>query len=55
VRDVLVAGRVVKREGRLLRGDLDAIRDRLATSSERILGRLDIANFSRRITGSARA
>ena len=49
MRDVLVAGRFAKRDGRLLRGDLGAVRDKLAASAERILGRLDIQSVSRQV------
>src|SRR5215813_1319915 len=49
VRDVLVAGRLVKRDGRLLRGDLGTVREELAASGERILGRLDIQSVSRQV------
>jgi cytosine/adenosine deaminase-related metal-dependent hydrolase len=49
VRDVLVAGRFAKRDGRLLRTDLGAIRSRLAESGERILGRLNVPSISRQI------
>ena len=51
VRDVLVAGAFAKRNGRLMRGDIDSIRDRLAASGERILGRLDIASISAQVAG----
>ena len=49
VRDVLVAGRFAKRDGRLLRSDLGAVRAKLAASGERILGHLDIKSVSRQI------
>jgi cytosine/adenosine deaminase-related metal-dependent hydrolase len=49
VRDVLVAGRFAKRDGKLLRTDLAAIRRRLAASGERILGRLNVPSISRQI------
>jgi hypothetical protein len=49
VRDVLVAGRFAKRGGKLLRRDLGAIRDKLAASGERILGRLNVPSISRQI------
>jgi cytosine/adenosine deaminase-related metal-dependent hydrolase len=49
VRDVLVAGRFAKRDGKLLRADLAAIRGRLAASGERILGRLNVPSISRHI------
>jgi cytosine/adenosine deaminase-related metal-dependent hydrolase len=49
VRDVLVAGRFAKRDGKLLRSDLAAIRTRLGTSGERILARLNVPSISRQI------
>src|SRR5262249_32654855 len=49
VRDVLVAGTFVKRDGKLLRNDLGAIRHRLAQSGERILSRLAIGTISGQI------
>jgi cytosine/adenosine deaminase-related metal-dependent hydrolase len=49
VRDVLVAGRFAKRNGRLSRADIGDVRDRLAASGERILARLDIASASRQV------
>lgn len=49
VRDVLVAGRFAKRDGRLLGPRIDAIRAKLAASGERILGHLDIKSVSREI------
>ena len=49
VRDVLVAGRFAKRDGKLLRADLAAVRSRLAASGERILGRLNVPSISRQI------
>jgi cytosine/adenosine deaminase-related metal-dependent hydrolase len=49
VRDVLVGGAFAKRDGRLLRSDIASIRDRLAASGERILGRLDIASISAQV------
>jgi 5-methylthioadenosine/S-adenosylhomocysteine deaminase len=49
VRDVLVAGRFAKRDGRLLRLDLDAVRTKLARSGERILAHLDVKSVSRQI------
>ena len=51
MRDVLVAGCFVKRGGRLLRGDLDQVRNRLATSGERILARLNVPSISRQLAG----
>jgi hypothetical protein len=49
VRDVLVAGRFAKRDGRLLRPDIAAIRAKLAASGERFLGRLNVPSISRQI------
>ena len=49
VRDVLVAGRFAKRDGKLLRRDLAGIREKLAASGERILGRLNVPSISRQI------
>ena len=49
VRDVLVAGRFAKRDGALLRIDIDAIRGKLAASGERILGRLNLPSISGKI------
>ena len=49
VRDVVVAGRFAKRDGRLLRSDLAAVRNRLAASADRILGRLNVPSISRQI------
>jgi len=49
VRDVLVGGRFAKRDGRLLRGDLGTVREELAASGARILGRLDIQSVSRQV------
>jgi len=49
VRDVLVAGRFAKRDGRLLRTDLATVRSRLAASADRILGRLNVPSISRQI------
>jgi hypothetical protein len=51
VRDVVVAGRVAKRNGKLLRSDLSAIRAKLAASGERILGRLNVPSISRQVAG----
>jgi len=51
VRDVVVAGRVAKRDGKLLRSDLSAIRAKLAASGERILGRLNVPSISRQVAG----
>src|SRR4051794_13117176 len=49
MRDVLVAGRFAKRDGKLLRSDIAAIRAKLAASGERILGRLNVPSISRQI------
>ena len=49
VRDVLVAGKFAKRDGKLLRSDLGTIRRRLAASGERILAQLDIKSVSRQV------
>jgi 5-methylthioadenosine/S-adenosylhomocysteine deaminase len=49
MRDVLVAGRFAKRDGRLLRSDLAAVRQKLAASGERILAHLDIKSVSGQI------
>ena len=49
VRDVLVAGAFAKRDGKLLGPDLGAVRDKLAASGERILGRLNMPSVSRLI------
>ena len=53
VRDVLVAGQFRKRDGKLLRRDLAAIRTRLAASGERILARLNVPSISRQIAADA--
>jgi cytosine/adenosine deaminase-related metal-dependent hydrolase len=53
VRDVLVAGRFAKRNGRLLRPDLARVRTELAVSGERILGQLSVASISRQIAFEA--
>jgi len=49
VRDVLVAGRFAKRDGKLLHSNLASVRARLAASGERILGRLNVPSISRQI------
>jgi hypothetical protein len=49
VRDVLVAGKFAKRDGRLLRTDLGSVRAKLAASGERILGQLDVKSVSRQV------
>ena len=47
VRDVMVARAFRKKDGRLLRQDLPAIRTALARSGERILARLNVPSISR--------
>ena len=47
VRDVMVAGAFRKKDGRLQRKDLPAIRAALARSGERILARLNVPSISR--------
>ena len=49
MRDVLVAGAFRKRDGKLLGPDLGAVRNKLAASGERILGRLNVPSVSRLI------
>ena len=49
MRDVLVAGRFAKRDGRLLRPISARVRSKLAASGERILARLDVTSVSRQI------
>ncbi len=49
MRDVLVAGRFAKRDGKLLRTDIEAIRGKLAASGERMLGRLNVPSISRQV------
>jgi 5-methylthioadenosine/S-adenosylhomocysteine deaminase len=49
MRDVLVAGTFRKRDGKLLRTDIGAIRGKLAASGERILGRLNVPSISRHV------
>jgi cytosine/adenosine deaminase-related metal-dependent hydrolase len=49
VRDVLVAGRFAKRDGRLTSADVGNVRDRLTRSGERILARLNVPSISRQI------
>jgi len=46
---VLVAGAFRKRDGKLLGADLGAVRNKLAASGERILGRLNVPSVSRLI------
>ena len=53
VRDVLVAGAFVKRDGKLLRTDLEAVRQRLARSGERILDKLGVNTTSNLVAGVA--
>jgi 5-methylthioadenosine/S-adenosylhomocysteine deaminase len=50
VRDVLVAGTFAKRDGRLLRSDLAAMRQKLAESGERILAHLNVRSISRQVS-----
>jgi cytosine/adenosine deaminase-related metal-dependent hydrolase len=52
MRDVLVAGRFVKRDGRLVWPDIAALRSRLAASGERILSRLEVRTVSREIAAA---
>src|SRR4029453_289293 len=47
MRDVLVAGRFAKRDGRLAWPDLISLRARLAASGERILSKLHVKSVSR--------
>jgi cytosine/adenosine deaminase-related metal-dependent hydrolase len=49
VRDVIVAGAFRKRDGTLLGPDIGAIRNKLAASGERMLGRLNLPSVSRLI------
>jgi cytosine/adenosine deaminase-related metal-dependent hydrolase len=52
MRDVLVAGRFAKRDGRLLGADVASIRARLAASGERILSKLKLKTISRDIAAA---
>ena len=52
MRDVLVAGRFAKRDGRLARADLAGLRARLAGSGERILSKLNVKSVSREIAAT---
>jgi 5-methylthioadenosine/S-adenosylhomocysteine deaminase len=52
MRDVLVAGRFAKRDGRLLWPDLAGVRARLSASGERILARLKVRSVSREIAAA---
>ena len=52
MRDVLVAGRFAKRNGRLARPDIASLRARLAASGERILSRLHVKSVSREIAAT---
>ncbi len=52
MRDVLVAGRFAKRDGKLLGVDLAPIRARLAASGERILSKLNLKTISREIAAA---
>ena len=49
MRDVLVAGRFAKRDGKLLRSDIANIRARLAASGERMLDQLKVPSVSRQV------
>jgi cytosine/adenosine deaminase-related metal-dependent hydrolase len=51
VRDVLVAGRFAKRNGRLSWPDVVRVRTALMASGERILGRLNVPSISRQVAG----
>jgi cytosine/adenosine deaminase-related metal-dependent hydrolase len=52
MRDVLVAGRFAKRNGRLAWPDLISLRARLAASGERILSKLHVKSVSREIAAT---
>ena len=52
MRDVLVAGRFAKRDGKLAWPDLKSLRARLAASGERILSRLHVKSVSREIAAT---
>jgi cytosine/adenosine deaminase-related metal-dependent hydrolase len=52
MRDVLVAGRFAKRDGRLAWPDIASLRARLAASGERILSRLHVKSVSREIAAT---
>jgi len=52
VRDVLVAGRFAKRDGKLAWPDLAGLRARLAASAERILSSLNVRSASRDIAAA---
>ena len=52
MRDVLVAGRFAKRDGRLAWPDIAGLRARLAASGERILSRLHVKSVSREIAAT---
>src|SRR6185295_6804755 len=49
MRDVLVAGRFAKRDGKLRWSDVSGVRSRLAASGERILSRLKVASISHEV------
>jgi cytosine/adenosine deaminase-related metal-dependent hydrolase len=51
VRDVLIAGRFAKRDGRLTWADVGSVSERLARSGERILARLNVPSISQQIAG----
>jgi hypothetical protein len=52
MRDVLVAGRFAKRDGKLAWPDLAGLRARLAASGERILSKLNVKSVSREIAAT---
>src|SRR5215213_4767404 len=52
MRDVLVAGRFAKRDGRLAWPDIAGLRAKLAASGERILSRLKVKSVSREIAAT---
>ena len=52
MRDVLVAGRFAKRDGKLAWPELSDLRARLAASGERILSRLNLRSVSREIAAT---
>jgi cytosine/adenosine deaminase-related metal-dependent hydrolase len=52
MRDVLVAGRFAKRDGRLAWPDIASLRARLAASGERILSKLHVKSVSREIAAT---
>ena len=52
MRDVLVAGRFAKRDGRLAWPDIASLRAKLAASGERILSKLHVKSVSREIAAT---